>query len=214
MELERLMDNLRQTGILPVICLENQAETDTLLRAIEDTPVNTVEITLRHPFAPEAIARIRRLRPMLRIGAGTVLTADALEQVASAGVDFCVSPGLHEALLSQAEARGIPFLPGCATPSDIQRAAFLGIRTVKFFPAECVGGTKALKLYQGAFREISFLPTGGITMENLADYLRCSNVIACGGSFMVPREMLKAGDSESIHEAILRCMEVRKAVSE
>ncbi len=212
-KLEMIINTLRPVGILPVICPENEAETDTFLRAAEGTAIKAVEITLRQPYAPEAIKRIKERRADFTVGAGTVLSLESLETAISAKADFCVSPGLNEEIMAKSNSAGIPFLPGCATPSDIQKAAFMGLSAVKFFPAECMGGVKALNLYKGAFNGMSFLPTGGITVENLGDYLNCTNVAACGGSFMVPKSMLKNGDSDGIREVILRCCKASKAVN-
>ncbi len=204
---------LSETGIIPVICPECAKEADTLMRAIENTPIGAVEITLRHPYAPEAIARIRQACPSVVVGAGTVVNDDLLKAAISAGAAFCVSPGFDERLVLRAADAGMLFLPGCATPSEIQKAVYMGLDTVKFFPAECSGGTKALKLYAGAFKGVKFVPTGGITMDNLGDYLSCSNVAACGGSFMAPRDMFENGDHQGIHELIMRCTEIKRTVA-
>ncbi|MBQ8248291.1 MAG: bifunctional 4-hydroxy-2-oxoglutarate aldolase/2-dehydro-3-deoxy-phosphogluconate aldolase [Clostridia bacterium] len=212
MDFKEFTKELWQVGILPVVCPENETEVDTLIKAVENTPIKALEITLRHPYAPEAIKRIKEKCPTFTVGAGTVVNPEALDAAISAGADFCVSPGFDEELVNAAKTRNIPFLPGCATPSEIQRAVFLGAKTVKFFPAECMGGTKALKLYKGAFSDVMFVPTGGITMDNLKDYLDCPNVASCGGSFMCPRGQLAAGDSDGIREAILKCTAIRGAV--
>ena len=206
---ERIAPQVKACGIIPVFCPKNEAEFATFMNALLSTPVRIVEITLRSDFAAEAIARIKKEHPDFIVGAGTVLNEKLLEKAASAGADFLVSPGCSPVLLEKAAEKNIPFLPGCATPSEIQNALLEGRRTLKFFPAECSGGAAALKLYQGAFAGVSFVPTGGITLKNLPDYLALENVLACGGSFMLPKAMMAAGDSEGIARTIMECLSIR-----
>ena len=202
-------DSLKKVGVLPVVCLQNEKELHTFSEAVLRSKVRCIEITLRHPFSPTAIRYIKKHHPEITVGAGTVKTAEALYESMESGADYCVSPGTNEKLLEIAFQKNMPFLPGCTTPTECMHLASLGYRTVKFFPAECAGGVKALKLFEGAFSELFFLPTGGITMDNFADYLRCKNVIACGGSFMVPKAALTAGDSDGILRAIEKCTDLR-----
>lgn len=197
---------LKATGLLPVIGLTSEAECHTLMRALLSTPVRCVEITLRHPYAAEAISLIKKDYSEFTVGAGTVVSPKLLALAAAVGADFCVAPGFDEELLDLADRQGLPFVPGCSIPTEIQKAAKRGLHTVKFFPAACMGGTQALKLYEGAFAGMSFLPTGGITKENLALYAACPNVLACGGSFMAPKELLKAGNEEGIRRTVLSCL--------
>lgn len=143
------------------------------------------------------------------VGAGTVVSESMLMQAIHAGADFCVSPGTDFSLLRLAREHNIPFIPGCATPSEIQNAEKEGLSLIKFFPAECAGGPAALKLYEGAFSNITFIPTGGITRENLRNYLKCPNVLACGGSFMIPKDRLLQRDSASIRNEILQLCSIR-----
>jgi len=206
---EKYSDLLKKVGVLPVVCLQNENELHTFLEAVLKSKVRCVEITLRHPFSPTAIQYIKKHHPEITVGAGTVKTAEAFLESIESGADYCVSPGTSERLLEAAEQKNMPFLPGCTTPTECMLLASLGYRTVKLFPAECAGGVKVLKLFEGAFSELSFLPTGGITMDNFPDYLKCKNVIACGGSFMVPKVALANGDSDSIVKAIEICTDVR-----
>lgn len=199
---EKYSDLLKQTGILPVVCLKNEDEMHTFLDAILKSRIKCIEITLRHPFSFEAIQYIKKNHPEIIVGAGTVKTVKTLYDAIECGADFCVSPGMLDELLSEAEKNGIPFLPGCATPTEVMKLISLGYETVKFFPAECSGGVKLLKLYEGAFSEVSFLPTGGISADNFGSYSACKNVIACGGSFMAPSSMVQSGDSDGILSSI------------
>lgn len=203
---EKYAPILENTGIVPVICLKNEAELHTFSEAVLSTAVRCVEITLRHPFSPTAIRYIKEHIPEITAGAGTVKTLEALDTAVSCGADFCVAPGMEDGVLSAAIKQHIPYLPGCATPSEFMKAVSLGYETVKLFPAECMGGVSALKLYESAFPELRFLSTGGITTDNFPQYTACSNVLACGGSFMVPKTALAEGNSQKIAEVINACV--------
>lgn len=207
-----LLGSLRKNGILPVVCFSSQKELLTAMEALLPTPIRCLEITLRHPFSPEAIAYIKTNYPQFTVGAGTVLSIDSLARAVESGADFCVSPGYDGELIAKANEKGLPFLPGCSTPTEIQQAVKNGLTALKFFPAECAGGVKALKLYQGAFADVCFLPTGGITKENYLNYLSLPNVLACGGSFMLPKELLAAGDAKGLCNTLTSYLNAVKEV--
>ena len=193
---------LKNIGILPVICLKNQSELETFVEAILKTNVKCVEITMRHPFSAEAVSYIKKKHPEIVVGAGTVNDLKKLDEAISCGADYLVAPGTLDEILKKASEESVPFLPGCSTPSEIMKLNFMGYKTVKYFPAECSGGTKALKLYEGAFADTMFLPTGGITADNFREYSACKNVLVCGGSFMIPKPMLESGNAEGIAKTI------------
>ena len=201
---------LKANGILPVVCLKSEQEMNTLVDAVLASPVRCIEITLRHPYAITAITEIKKNHPELIVGAGTVLTEENLQAAIDAGADYCVSPGYDEELVKKALEKGMFFLPGCITPTEILRAGKLGLSMIKFFPSESLGGVKTMKLYEGALADFTFIPTGGITLNNLPDYLSCKNVIACGGSYMVPKDLMAAGDSAAIAKIMNECTEIRK----
>ena len=203
---------LSDVGILPVICLKNEEELNTFEAAILETPIKCFEITMRHQFSYNAIRHFKEKYPQFIVGAGTVTDPDILNAVADIGVDFCVSPGFDEKMITQAQNKKIPFIPGCATPSEILNAQCAGLKTVKLFPAECMGGVAALKLYASAFQGVSFLPKGGITLDNFRSYLSCVNVLACGGSFMIPKDMLEKRDAQGIRDTINKCIEAAKEI--
>lgn len=206
---ETIAPQVRAWGIIPVFCPKSEEELNTFLRALIPSPLRVIEITLRNELAVEAVARIKKAEPSFTVGAGTVLTPELVDAAADAGADFLVAPGCSPMLIEKAKAKGLPFLPGCSTPTEIQNAMLEGMKTLKYFPAECSGGVDALKLYAGAFAGVSFVPTGGITLKNLPDYLAQSNVLACGGSFMLPKAMLAACDSEGIYNTIMECLSIR-----
>lgn len=199
--------SIEEVGILPVICIKSQEELEVLMDALVKTPIKCIEITLRHPFAPKAIEYIKSHYPKITVGAGTIVTSHLLKTAIKSGADFFVSPGFDENIIKIAKRKKLVFLPGITSPSEILKAKYYGFKTLKLFPAECVGGAKALKLYGGAFPDVKFIPTGGITRENLLDYILCDNVIACGGSFMISKEALKTQDSETIYSSLMECLD-------
>ncbi|MBQ9939736.1 MAG: bifunctional 4-hydroxy-2-oxoglutarate aldolase/2-dehydro-3-deoxy-phosphogluconate aldolase [Oscillospiraceae bacterium] len=207
---EKYSSRLTEVGFVPVVCFKNQKELDTFLEAILPTPVRSIEITMRHAFTPEAIAYIKKNHPDFTVGAGTLNSFALMDTALDCGADFFVAPGYEESFIDYAAEKGIPYLPGCSTPSEILHAYAKGFNVLKFFPAEAMGGTKVFKLYEGAFADIKFLPTGGITLNNFGDYSACKNVLACGGSFMVPKDMLASGDSEGINRTMQQCISVYK----
>ena len=199
-----------QDGIIPVVCLTSNNELEIFTTAIEKTGLSCVEITFRHPFAPTAVKKLKERLPHIAIGAGTILSEKLVDMAIEAGADFLVSPGTSFNLLNAAKSKGIPFIPGCSSPSEIQLALEIDFDTVKFFPAELSGGTKALSLYSGAFSNMMFIPTGGITMENIDEYLKCNNVLACGGSFMASKDDIKEKNADAIIQKISFCTDIRK----
>ena len=207
-----IITSLKENGILPVVCLTAQNELDTFIQALIKTPIRCIEITLRHPFSLGAISFIKNNYPQFFVGAGTVINKDLFDCAVESGADFCVSPGYDREIIDEAFNRNIPYLPGCSTPSEIQQAIKSGLATLKYFPAECSGGINALKLYQGAFADATFIPTGGINQNNYLQYLRCENVLACGGSFMLPKEMLVLGNTEGIYNVLLGYLNAIKEV--
>lgn len=208
---EKFGKGLKDVGIIPVVSVADEKELDTLMTAVTSTPVSTIEITMRNAFAPKAISLIKKNYPKISVGAGTVTTKEKLDTAEDCGADFCVSPGLDIPMAQEALKRGIPFLAGTCTPSEILTAFSLGMTTLKFFPAEAMGGADTLKLYSGALSDALFIPTGGITMDNLKKYLSLPNVVACGGSFMVPKALLEKGTYESIKIKILDCISICKS---
>ena len=168
--------------------------------------VPVAEITLRTPAALAAIARLRRTEPGLLVGAGTVVTATQVREAAGAGAQFVVSPGLDEAIVQAAQTAGL----AAVTATELQAAQRLGLGVVKFFPAAQSGGPAAIRALHGPFPGLQLLPTGGITLENLAAYLRCPAVLACGGSFLAPADVLARGD----WAAVIRLCHQARAIAE
>ena len=186
-----MMSELYSIGLIPVIKIENPDDAVPLAKALIDGGLPAAEITFRTACAAEAIKNITEAYPEMLVGAGTVLTTEQVDAAIAAGSKFIVSPGLNPKVTAYALSKGITMLPGCSNPSDVEAAIELGLSTVKFFPAEAVGGLKMLKAMAAPYGQLKFMPTGGINADNLLDYLKFDKIVACGGSFMVKDELVK-----------------------
>ncbi len=186
-----MMKELYSIGLIPVIKIENPDDAVPLAKALIDGGLPAAEITFRTACAAEAIKNITEAYPEMLVGAGTVLTTEQVDAAIAAGSKFIVSPGLNPKTTAYCLSKGVPMLPGCSNPSDIEAAIELGLTTVKFFPAEAAGGLKMLKAMAAPYGQITFMPTGGINADNLLDYLKFNKIVACGGSFMVKDELIK-----------------------
>ena len=186
-----MMKELYSIGLIPVIKIENPDDAVPLAKARIDGGLPAAEITFRTACAAEAIKNITEAYPEMLVGAGTVLTCEQVDAAIAAGSKFLVSPGLNPKVTGYALSKGVPMLPGCSNPSDVEVALELGLKTVKFFPAEAVGGLKMLKAMAAPYGQLTFMPTGGINADNLLDYLKFNKIVACGGSFMVKDELVK-----------------------
>ncbi len=186
-----MMKELYSIGLIPVIKIENADDAVPLAKALIDGGLPAAEITFRTPCAADAIKRITDAYPEMLVGAGTVLTTEQVDAAIAAGSKFLVSPGLNPKITAYALSKGIPMLPGCSNPSDIEAALELGLKTVKFFPAEAAGGLKMLKAMAAPYGQLTFMPTGGINANNLLDYLNFNKIVACGGSFMVADDLVR-----------------------
>ena len=171
--------------IIPVVVIKDVNDTVPTLKALKDGGINCAEITFRTACAAEAIALGVKDFPDMNIGAGTVINLEQAKKAVGAGAKFLVSPGLSASVAEFAKEKGIPYYPGCVTPTEIMQALELGITTVKFFPANVYGGIKAMKALAAPFPQIKFIPTGGVDLENLADFLSFDKIYAVGGSFMM-----------------------------
>ena len=182
---------LYSIGLIPVIKIENPDDAVPLAKALIDGGLPAAEITFRTASAAESIKKITDAYPEMLVGAGTVLTTEQVDAAIAAGAKFLVSPGLNPKVTGYALSKGIPMLPGCSNPSDIEAALELGLKTVKFFPAEAAGGLPMLKAMAAPYGQLTFMPTGGINASNLLDYFKFNKIIACGGSFMVQDDLIK-----------------------
>ena len=183
--------------IIPVAVVNDPATADGLAQALLDGGLPVAEVTFRTTAAPEAIRAMCKHDDLL-VGAGTVLTPEQVDVAVDAGARFIVSPGLSAAVVGRAGQRGVPVIPGAVTPSELMAALALGLTTVKFFPASTYGGVSAIKALHAPFRDVSFIPTGGVSLANLTDYLSLPYIPAVGGSWMVPADAVDAGDFELV----------------
>ena len=181
---------------IPVVVIKELSETDKILTALNNNGIHTAEITFRTACAAEAIAYACKNYPDMAIGAGTVINAVQCEAALAAGAQFIVSPGLSPAVAKICNERGIPYYPGCVTPTEIMAALELGITTVKFFPANVYGGLKAMKALSAPFPQIKFIPTGGVDRSNIDEFLAWDKIAAIGGSFFVKEALDKMEKGE------------------
>ena len=193
-------EKIQEFGIVPVVVLEDAENALPLAEALTAGGLACAEITFRTDAAEESIRRMCRAYPEMVVGAGTVLTREQVDRAAAAGASFIVSPGFDPEIVDYCIELNLPVFPGCVTPSEVAQAVRRGLRAVKFFPAAQFGGVAAIKALAAPYTMMRFLPTGGVNANNLKEYLGCSKVIACGGSWMVKSDLIKAGEFQKIQE--------------
>lgn len=192
-----VLARLSDARLVPVVVLDDAAQAGPLAQALVDGGLPVAEVTFRTAAAADSI-RTMADRGDVLVGAGTVLTADQVDQAVAAGAAYVVSPGLSRAVVERCQEHGVLALPGAVTATEVQAALELGLTTVKFFPAGTSGGAPAITALAAPFGGVRFVPTGGIGPANLGDYLDIPAVAAVGGSWMVPRDRIAAGDVETI----------------
>ncbi|HPJ03462.1 MAG TPA: bifunctional 4-hydroxy-2-oxoglutarate aldolase/2-dehydro-3-deoxy-phosphogluconate aldolase [Candidatus Limiplasma sp.] len=195
------MDIIKQlslAGMIPVIKITDAQDAVPLCRALLNGGLPVAEITFRTDAAEESIRRVHKELPGVMLGAGTVLTTEQVDRAVAAGATYIVSPGINPEVVKHCQRVGIPVIPGCSTASEIEIALSLGLKTVKFFPAEAVGGLKTIKALSAPYVDVNFVPTGGINEVNLLEYLNFSKIVACGGSWMVDQKAIDAKDWDAI----------------
>lgn len=193
-----ILTKLRQIGIVPVVALEDAKDALPLGRALMNGGIPCAEVTFRTAAAKDAIATLTKELPDMLVGAGTVLTTEQVDSAVAAGAKFIVSPGFNPKVVGYCVEKNIPIVPGCATPSDIERALEFGLSVVKFFPAEAAGGIAMIKAMSAPYGAVKFMPTGGINSGNINSYLSFGKVLACGGSWMVDKKLVAAGNFDEI----------------
>ncbi|MGH7142709.1 MAG: bifunctional 4-hydroxy-2-oxoglutarate aldolase/2-dehydro-3-deoxy-phosphogluconate aldolase [Planctomycetota bacterium] len=203
--------HIERFGVVPVVVLEHSDTALKLAEALLQGGLPLLEITLRTETAPLAIAAVRKAFPEIWCGAGTVIRQpgnDGLQKALDAGAQFIVSPGFDPGIVADALDAGVAPYPACSTGTDIMAALSFGVKTLKFFPAEALGGVKVLKALHGAFAHtgVKFMPTGGVSEKNLADYLSLDAVLACGGTWMASAEAIQAGAWSTITEQAKRAV--------
>ncbi|HGE6007570.1 TPA: bifunctional 4-hydroxy-2-oxoglutarate aldolase/2-dehydro-3-deoxy-phosphogluconate aldolase [Vibrio cholerae] len=192
---------LRAIKIVPVIAINDVARALPLAKVLVENGLPCAEVTFRTAAAAESIRIMREAYPDLLIGAGTVLTTAQVDEAIAAGADFIVSPGLNPTTVKYCQQRNIAIIPGVNNPSLVEQAMEMGLRTLKFFPAEPSGGIAMLKALSAVY-PVSFMPTGGINPNNAQEYLALKSVVACGGTWMVPTDLMDKGDWDTLAELV------------
>ena len=193
-----IFEQFSKIGIIPVVVLDDAKDAEPLARALCEGGLPCAEVTFRTAAAAESIRIMSEKFPEMLVGAGTVLTTAQVDEAIACGAKFIVSPGLNPTVVQYCLDKGIPVTPGTQTPSDMEKAIELGLDVVKFFPAEPAGGLSMIKAVAAPYVGLRFMPTGGISAKNVRDYLAYDRIIACGGSWMVKGDFVKAGKFDEI----------------
>lgn len=205
--MESLIERIAALKVVPVIVIERGADIVPLGEALAENGLPVAEITFRTPAAAQAIRLLRAARPDMLIGAGTVLDREQAQRAKDAGADFIVSPGFNPNTARICRELDMPFIPGVNNPSAIEGALELGLTALKFFPAEPSGGIRMIKALLGPYPQLRLMPTGGIGIGNIRDYLSVPGVIACGGSWMVDRTLLDTGRWDEVGRLVREVVE-------
>ena len=193
-----IMDQIGAVGIVPVVVLDDAKDAAPLGEALTKGGLPCAEVTFRTQAAEESIRIMAKEFPDMLVGAGTVLTTEQVDRAVDAGAKFIVSPGLNPKVVRYCMEKKVPVIPGIVTPSEIEQALECGIKIVKFFPAEPSGGLPMVKALAAPYVDVKFMPTGGLNETNVVDYLKYDRIHACGGSWMVKKDLIAAGDFAKI----------------
>ena len=193
-----IIAQFQKLGIIPVVVINDAKDAVPLAKALCEGGLPVAEVTFRTDAAEEAIRLMAEACPEMLVGAGTVLTTEQVDRAVAAGAKFIVSPGLNPKVVKYCLDKNIPITPGTSSPTDIEAALELGLEVVKFFPAEQSGGIAKIKAMAAPYTKVRFMPTGGINAANLKSYLDFPKIVACGGSWMVSGDLIKAGNFEEI----------------
>lgn len=206
------LEILSNIGIVPVIKIDDIDDALPLAKALIEGGLPCAEVTFRTKHAKKAIELMATTYPNMLVGAGTVLTTEQVDEALIAGAKFIVSPGLNPKIVDYCKKKKILIIPGCANASDIECALELGLTTVKFFPAEALGGLTMIKALKGPYTQVNFMPTGGITQSNVNDYLKEDFIVACGGTWMIDGKLIGAKNFEAIqtltNQAVLTMLDL------
>ena len=196
--MNEVLEKISKIGIVPVVVLDDAKDAKPLAEALIKGGLPCAEVTFRTAAAEESIRIMAGEFPKMLVGAGTVLTTEQVDRAVNAGAKFIVSPGLNPKIVKYCIDKGVPVTPGTSNPSDVEQAIELGLEVVKFFPAEAAGGLSMIKSMAAPYTQMKFMPTGGITAKNICEYLAFDKIIACGGSWMVKKDLVAAGKYDEI----------------
>lgn len=208
--MNKILKQIKETGIVPVVVLNDAKDAEPLAKALCDGGLPCAEVTFRTDAAEESIRIMTEKFPDMLIGAGTVLTTEQVDRAVAAGAEFIVSPGLNPKVVKYCVDKGILIIPGCANPSDVEQAIEYGLEAVKFFPAEQAGGLAYIKAIAAPYVSMKFMPTGGINPDNVKAYLAYDRILACGGSWMVKSGFINAGEFDKIKAMVEEAVEIVK----
>ena len=210
--MNEVLKQIEKIGIVPVVVLNDAKDAEPLGKALCEGGLPCAEVTFRTDAAEESIRIMAEKFPEMLVGAGTVLTIEQVDRAVNAGAKFIVSPGLNPKVVAYCVEKGIPVTPGTANPSNVEQAIELGLDVVKFFPAEQAGGLAYIKAIAAPYTGMKFMPTGGINANNVKDYLACDKILACGGSWMVKGDLVKAGEFDKITELVKEAAAIVKEI--
>jgi 2-dehydro-3-deoxyphosphogluconate aldolase/(4S)-4-hydroxy-2-oxoglutarate aldolase len=206
--MDKMKSQIKSLGVVPVIAIEEAKDAVALGDALIAGGLACAEVTFRTAAAEESIRTLSQKFPEMLVGAGTVLTVDQAKRAVDGGAQFLVTPGFDEAVVTWCLGEGVSIFPGVATPTEVNMALHHGLKTLKFFPAEALGGVKFLKAIAAPYGEVRFIPTGGINPQNLSDYLKLPAVIACGGSWLVKKTMIANGEFNTITNLVREAVQL------
>jgi 2-dehydro-3-deoxyphosphogluconate aldolase / (4S)-4-hydroxy-2-oxoglutarate aldolase len=203
----------RQHKLVPVIAIRDADAAPDLAAALVAGGLPVIEITMRTEAAPAAMSKIAASKGKLTLLAGTVTTPELVNIAVDSGAEMIISPGLNTRVIEHCLKHDIPVLPGVCTPTEIETARNYGLKYLKFFPAETYGGVKTLKALADVYSAFGFMPTGGVNPQNLGDYLKLPIVVACGGSWMAPAELINQRKFDEIEKLVVEAVATVKAVA-
>lgn len=207
-----MLEQIQTHIIVPVVVLEDTKDAAPLAKALVEGGLPCAEVTFRTEAAEESIRIMASEYPEMLVGAGTVLTTEQVDRAVAAGAKFIVSPGFDPEIVDYCIEKEIPIFPGCVSPSEVAQAAKRGLKVVKFFPAEQFGGVSTIKALAAPYTTMKFMPTGGINVNNLESYLSCNKIVACGGSWMVKGDLIKAGEFDKIKDLTQEAVALAKSL--
>ena len=213
-KMNAMIELIEKTGVVPVVVLEDAKDAEPLAKALCEGGLPCAEVTFRTAAAADCIRIMSEKYPEMLVGAGTVLTTEQVDRAVANGAKFIVSPGFDPEIVDYCLEKDIPVFPGVITPSEVAQAVKRGLKVVKFFPAEQFGGVATIKALAAPYVGLKFMPTGGVNAKNLESYLSFNKIIACGGSWMVKGDLVKAGKFDEIkaltEEAVKLVADIRK----
>lgn len=195
-----IYEKIAQLGIVPVVVLQDAKDAAPLAKAMCEGGLPCAEVTFRTAAAEESIRIMTEQFPEMLVGAGTVISCEQVDRAVAAGAKFVVTPGFSAEIVKYCVEKNVPIMPGVVTPGEIMQAVNLGMKVVKFFPAESFGGLSTIKALAGPFPTLKFMPTGGISAKNVTAYLESDKILACGGSWMVKGDLVAAGEFDKIRD--------------